>query len=183
MPIPRPTLHVHRPGNRSGHNTPLSHSPSSSESSIPFSPLTNTNSLVSPSTNVTTPPSSYSYHNSELTVAQGVPRTLTYPSVPPPSLSSSFGSPTISYHVHSPIESLSRRNSGVWRSSEWRVTGRSGEGSRRNSIERGARVAETGTLVPRSRAGSQALPPTTEAPDPFESKDEGSKVVNGVHSR
>lgn len=28
-------------------------------------------------------------------------------------------------------------------------------GSRRSSVERGARVAETGVLVPRSRAGSQ----------------------------
>ena len=36
--------------------------------------------------------------------------------------------------------------------------------SRRESVERGARVAESGTLIPRSRAGSQSLASTTEDP-------------------
>ena len=31
-------------------------------------------------------------------------------------------------------------------------------------MERGARIAETGTLVPRSRAGSHSLAPTSEDP-------------------
>jgi hypothetical protein len=112
-------------------------------------------------------------------------RGLSYPSVPPPSLSSSFGSPTISYHMShrdpslSPIEPLSRRDSNARRASfERRVveTGslRNLSGSRRGSIERGARIAETGTLVPRSRAGSQSLAPTSEAPD-------GEGYVNGIN--
>jgi hypothetical protein len=36
--------------------------------------------------------------------------------------------------------------------------------SRRESVERGARVAESGTLIPRSRAGSQSLASTSEDP-------------------
>lgn len=187
VPIPRPASQIHRPGNRNsdGNSTPLSHSPSSSESPFPFSPLTHTHSIVSPNTNATSPPSSYSFNNANI----GIPsRTLTYPSVPPPSLSSSFGSPAVSYHMHSPVESLSRRDSGARRSVDWRVPGHSEERSRRNSVERGARVAETGTLIPRSRAGSQALPPTTEAPDTVDGdgatwKGYEPKVPNGVESR
>jgi len=98
----------------------------------------------------------------------GSARTLSYPSVPPPSLSSSFGSPSVPFFVSSgrdaslsPIEPLSRRNSvsshalGGRRGSvggERRVveTGslvRSAAGSRRESFDRGARVAETGSLL------------------------------------
>ncbi|KAG6857045.1 hypothetical protein H0H87_010399 [Tephrocybe sp. NHM501043] len=163
VPIPRPSSRIHRPVHASEGNTPLSHSPSSSDSPFPFSPVTNPGSLTSPNTNITSPPSSFSY-NSNIGDASASfhPRTLTYPSVPPPSLSSSFGSPTVSYHVHgehSPIEPSSWRNSGTRRGADWRVSESS---SRRNSVDRGGRVAETGTLVPRSRKSS--LVPTTMPP-------------------
>lgn len=186
VPIPRPPSQIHRPSQSMEGNTPLSHSPSSSESPFPFSPLTNPASLVSPHTNVTSPPSSLSF-DSNPAVSYGAPsRGLSYPSVPPPSLSSSFGSPTVSYHMPhrdhslSPVEPLSRRNSNPRRGTDWRVAeagslrgiNRSGDTSRRGSVDRGARVAETGTLVPRSRAGSQSLATTNEAP--------GSAEVNGV---
>ncbi|KAK7047860.1 hypothetical protein VNI00_006188 [Paramarasmius palmivorus] len=201
VPIPRPPSQVHRPiNNISEVNTPLSHSPTSgssvSESPYTFSPGISTNpaSFVSNGTNVTTPPSSAS-NAINSPVMYGAPsRGLSYPSVPPPSLSSSFGSPSISYymgrdwerdHSMSPVEplSLSRRSSianvGVAgrrgsTAGEWRVaeTGslRTGmSSSRRASVERGgARIAETGTLLPRSRAQSQShpgLPATSEAPD------------------
>jgi hypothetical protein len=170
MPIPRTGSAIHRPGtlDLGSNSTPLSHSPSSSESPFPFSP--NTNSLASVNTNITSPPSSFSQANATFVQA---PRTaLTYPSVPPPSLSSSFGSPVISYGMShmgpefSPADPSSRRNSIMSRrSAEWRA----GENrSRRSSVERGARVAETGSLVSRSRGGSTALPPTTETPDTVE---------------
>lgn len=64
--------------------------------------------------------------------------------------------------------------------------GHTGESSRRNSVERGARVAETGTLIPRSRAGSQNIPPTE---GPIVSgittaiKDSDSKVSAHAESR
>jgi hypothetical protein len=171
VPIPRPPSQIHRPSNGgSDGNPPLSHSPSSSESPFPFSPMTNPTSLTSPKTNITSPPTSLSFNAT--TVAYGTPsRGLSYPSVPPPSLSSSFGSPSVSLHMPhrdsslSPIEPLSRRNSNAWRG-DWR--GRSGETSRRGSVERGARVAETGTLVPRRRASSQGLASTIETPDSVE---------------
>lgn len=177
VPIPRPPSQIHRPTQHpSEGNTPLSHSPSSSES--PLSPMTSTNpaSYLSYNTNFTSPPSSSSFNP---TVTFSTPsRGLSYPSVPPPSLSSSFGSPTVPFHMphreHSPVEPLSRRNSNARRGSfERRVaeTGslrgisRSHSQSRRESLERGARVAETGSLVSRSRAESHSLPATTEAPD------------------
>jgi coiled-coil domain-containing protein 6 len=137
--------------------------------------VTNPASLTSPNTNITSPPTSLSFNST--TAAYGaLSRGLSYPSVPPPSLSSSFGSPSVPLHMPhrdaslSPIEPLSRRNSNAWRvgDSSWRAINRSGETSRRGSVERGARVAETGTLVPRSRASSQNLAPTTEAPDSVE---------------
>ena len=118
-------------------------------------------------------------------------RGLSYPSVPPPSLSSSFGSPTVPLlHIPngsgrdvslSPIEPLSRRNSnaglngggsGITRrgsvdrriiESGSLVRGGSGSGSgggrsRRGSFEVpiGGRIAESGTLLGRSRGGSFA---------------------------
>ncbi|KAF8067806.1 hypothetical protein FPV67DRAFT_1562066 [Lyophyllum atratum] len=174
VPIPRPPSQIHRPVHQGSEgNTPLSHSPSSSESPFLFSPVTNPTSLISPSTNITSAPSSYSF-NSNQSMSFTAPRTLSYPSVPPPSLSSSFGSPTVSCHMtygeHSPAEPSSRRNSGTRRGADWRTTesgirGISDNNSRRNSVERGARVAETGTLIPRSRTDSYSLPPTTETPD------------------
>ncbi|KAF5351019.1 hypothetical protein D9756_008270 [Leucocoprinus leucothites] len=182
VPIPRPPSQLYRPVHNtiSESNTPLSHSPSSADSPspFPFSPVTSTNpaSYISTNTNITSPGSSESWtiHN-----AMVAAQTLTYPSVPPPSLASSVGSPTAStlhqYGLpsHSPRESASRRDSLTRRSSASRAaetgnlrTGNpSGSTSHRVSIERGGRVAETGTLMPRSRAGSHSInSSTTEAP-------------------
>jgi len=174
VPIPRPPSQIHRPGADQPYlspeaSTPLSHSPSSSsvESPFPFSPVTTTHptSFVSNGTHLTTPPSSVSLNSNAPIVgpypgmsmaapAQG----LSYPSVPPPSLSSSFGSPVISYvphreASHSPVEPLSRRNSNAQQQQQM---------GRRRSVDRGGRIAETGMLVPRSRAGSHSLAATAE---------------------
>ncbi|KAF8632167.1 hypothetical protein AX17_004908 [Amanita inopinata Kibby_2008] len=164
VPIPRPATQIHR-----------HHSPSSSDSPFPFSPVTSTNpaSYLSSNTNLTSPPTSISLHTDPV-MNHGTPfRALSYPSVPPPSLSSSFGSPSVSYHMphrehsRSPVEPLSRRNSSARRGSvdrrvaetgNLRNMSRSGNASRRGSVERGARIAETGILIARSRAGSQSLP-------------------------
>jgi hypothetical protein len=193
MPIPRPSSQIHRPvySGPSENTTPLSHSPSSSDSPFPFSPVISPNpaSYVSNATNVTTPPSSASLNSNPPAPYPSSARTLSYPSVPPPSLSSSFGSPTVPYHVlhrdpsTSPIEGLSRRSSTSNRRSSLSYgnggdraaggghgiragAGSSSHSSRRASVERGARVAETGQLIPRSRAGSQSvtLAATEEAP-------------------
>ena len=187
VPIPRPPSQIHRPiNNPSEGNTPLSHSPSSENSPFPFSPVTSTNpaSFISNNTSLTTPPSSSSF-NSNPPVTYGAPsRGLSYPSVPPPSLSSSFGSPTVSFHMPhrehslSPVEPLSRRDSNARRGSFDRRVAETGNlrgisshtHSRRGSIERGARIAETGTLIPRSRADSQSLRTTNEVPDSVEVK-------------
>ena len=117
-------------------------------------------------------------------------RGLSYPSVPPPSLSSSFGSPTVPLLqipngsgrdvLLSPIEPLSRRNSNaglnaggsgiarrgsldrrVMESGSLRGGSGSGSGggrSRRGSFDVpiGGRLAESGTLLGRSRGGSLA---------------------------
>ena len=116
-------------------------------------------------------------------------RGLSYPSVPPPSLSSSFGSPTVPLLqipngsgrdvLSSPIEPLSRRSSNaglnaggsvarrgsldrrVMESGSLRGSSGSGSGggrSRRGSFEVpiGGRLAESGTLLGRSRGGSLA---------------------------
>jgi hypothetical protein len=179
VPIPRPSSQIHRPTNNpSGGNTPLSHSPSSSDSPFPFSPVTSTNpaSFVSNNTNTTTPPSSASLNpNPPAPYPASSQHTLSYPLVPPPSLSSSFGSPTVSYLPHrdpslSPVEPLSRRGSHRRGSFDRRVPDPGNyrpynqSHSRRESVERGARVAESGTLIPRSRASSQSLATTSEDP-------------------
>ncbi|KAJ7746428.1 hypothetical protein DFH07DRAFT_924345 [Mycena maculata] len=181
VPIPRPAAQVRRvsSNNISEGNTPLSHSPSSSsDSPFPFSPVTtspNPTSYVSVNSNLTSPPTSIPHNG----LTFGAPsRGLTYPSVPPPSLSSSFGSPTVTYHMPhrepslSPVEPQSRRNSmrrggRVAESGSLRSisASRSTSQSRRASVERGGRVAETGTLVPRSHPDGHTLPATTEAPD------------------
>ncbi|KIJ15078.1 hypothetical protein PAXINDRAFT_169284 [Paxillus involutus ATCC 200175] len=168
VPIPRPSSSIHRVlNNVSGTNTPLSHSPSSTESPFPFSPVMSTHpgSLLSNGTQLTTPPSSASLHsNPPAPYPVSNAHTLTYPSVPPPSLSSSYGSPVISYLPRrdtSPVEPLSPRGSNARGGTL--MNGRSG--SRRESAERGARIAEMGTLIPRSRASSQSLASTTEDPD------------------
>ncbi|KAJ6572122.1 hypothetical protein B0H19DRAFT_1132638 [Mycena capillaripes] len=177
VPIPRPAAQIRRVSgnNISEGNTPLSHSPSSSsDSPFPFSPVTSPNpTSYSVNSNITSPPTSYNPGG----VTFGAPsRGLTYPSVPPPSLSSSFGSPTVSYHMPhrdhslSPVEPQSRRNS-IRRGGGARVVesgslwSRSTSQSRRNSMERGGRVAETGQLIPRSHPDGHTLSATTEAPD------------------
>jgi len=153
-------------------NTPLSHSPSSAASTesspiYPFSPApsspsppshVNPTSFVSVSTNMTTPPSSMSFNSMALDMGMGyesVSRTLSYPSVPPPSLSSSFGSPSVSLLQNpngsgrdvsiSPIEPLSRRNSNAGLNAGTSVGGR-------GSWDR--RIVESGSLRSGSGSGS-----------------------------
>lgn len=163
VPIPRPSSRIHRPtmDHLSEANTPLSHSPaSSSESPFPLSPVPA--SFASVNTQITSPPSSSVNSNPPLAI--GTPRLmLTYPTNPPPSLSSSFGSPSAyasprREHSSSPVlgrpDGSNRRPSFDRRfgdSSSTLTRGRSG--SRRESAERGARIAETGSLI-RSPGGS-----------------------------
>ena len=177
IPVPRPGQAAaghrgHQPST-SSIETLMSHSPSSADSPFPFSPVAPVESYVSANTNTTTPPSSASLQLHPPAPYPMPPPTLSYPSVPPPSLSSSLGSPVISLHMPhrdlpSPVEPLplvgSRRPSpnlhrNSISTSERRVV-ESGNlhemtRSRRGSVERGARVAETGSLI-RSRAGSTA---------------------------
>lgn len=94
------------------------------------------------------------------------PQTLTYPSVPPPSLASSVGSPTTStlhQNGYSPLEPASRRDSltrrgsanRVAESGNTRMSNPSGSTSHRMGLDRGgSRIAETGQMAQRSRAGS-----------------------------
>jgi len=162
VPIPRPSSQIHRPtmDQLSEANTPLSHSPaSSSESPFALSPVPA--SFASVNTQFTSPPSSSLNSNPPLAI--GTPRlSLTYPTNPPPSLSSSFGSPSAyasprREQSSSPVNSFGRpdamnRRPSIDRrfgdSSSTLTRGRSG--SRKASVERGARVAETGSLI-RSR--------------------------------
>ena len=170
MPIPRPVSQMHRSHKvtPSIPETPVSHSPSSADSPYPLSPVLSANpeSYVSHMTNLTTPPSSASLQSNPPAPYPMAPPSLSYPSVPPPSLSSSLGSPVISFHgplrePPSPIDPLSRNGSvHIRRMSNDRRVAESGNlrdlsRSRRASVERGARIAETGTLV-RSRDGSSA---------------------------
>lgn len=183
VPIPRPPSQIHRPINTTSESTtPLSHSPSSASESPYLSPLISTNpaSYISNTTGATTPPSS----TSPTAIANGASRTapLSYPSVPPPSLSSSFGSPTAYYHgprrdlSSSPVEghtnhrSVPRRGNFERRVADSQSLRRSVSrgNSRRESVERGARIAETGQLVPRSRAGSVALGGPSEVVAPVD---------------
>lgn len=168
VPIPRPSSSIRRPtNNMSESNTPLSHSPSSTESPFPFSPIVGTNpaSYVSNGTHMTTPPSSTSLM-SNLPSTYTIPHMLSYPSVPPPSLSSSYGSPVVSYIPHrdhslSPVVPLSRRSSNARGNIERRFADPVGiRHNRSQSVERGARVAETGQLIPRSRRESQSVSAT-----------------------
>ncbi|KAI9568040.1 hypothetical protein HD554DRAFT_2102504 [Boletus coccyginus] len=190
VPIPRPSSSIHRPlNNRSETTTPLSHSPSSTESPspFPFSPVLSAHvpagsSVLSNGTQLTTPPSSSSVHSGGVGAPYAVSgvHALTYPSVPPPSLSSSYGSPVVSYFPQregSPgplgrqgsgvrgrgagVEIGTGNGAGVSTGAGWR-NGRAG--SRRGSVERGGRIAETGTLVPagpRARADSRGVASTT----------------------
>lgn len=138
-------------------------------------------SYASGATNLTTPPSSASLRET-LPAPYGTPGAssaitgLSYPSVPPPSLSSSLGSPVVmTHHIPSPGPGqgvqVGQRHSQQW--GERRFSGGfshshshsqsqgQGQGSRRTSVERGARIAETGSLA-RSRAGSSASVPHTD---------------------
>ena len=178
MPIPRPSSSIRRPiNNPSESTTPLSHSPSSTESPFPFSPVaTNPASYVSNGTHLTTPPSSASLtSNPPPPYPASNPHALTYPSVPPPSLSSSYGSPVISYipHRENSTASADALRTSSRGGSDRRIaesgTFRNGRSrSHRESVERGARIAEMGTLVPRSRAGSQSLGTTFGTADSAE---------------
>ena len=146
--IPRPPSQIHRPPTNvvSESTTPLSHSPSSASDSPYLSPSLSTQP-ASFATAATTPPSS-SAPRLISTAALAPQQPLSYPSVPPPSLSSSYAGPD------SPVELRGSR----WRHGsihDLREASRSAE--RHRSVERGARVAETGQLVPRSRAGSIVL--------------------------
>ncbi|KAL4078120.1 hypothetical protein V8B97DRAFT_1213290 [Scleroderma yunnanense] len=169
VPIPRPSSSIRRPvNNPSESTTPLSHSPSSTESPFTFSPVaTNPASYVSNGTHLTTPPSSASLSsNPPPPYPAPNPHALTYPSVPPPSLSSSYGSPIISYipHRENSTEALrvNGRGGSDRRISESGALRNGRNRSHRESVERGARIAEMGTLIPRSRAGSQSLGTTVE---------------------
>ncbi|KAG8803811.1 hypothetical protein FRC17_006107 [Serendipita sp. 399] len=98
LPIPRPPSQIHRPTNSEAQIS-LATSASSPDSStpaspFPFSPLSS--SLTSAQqtgyhTTLTTPASVPSLSSIPPTATN--PNQLTYPNVPPPSLSSSFGSP------------------------------------------------------------------------------------------
>jgi len=154
--IPRPPSQIHRPPPNavSGSTTPLSHSPSSASDSPRLSPSLSTQP-ASFATAATTPPSSTSAPRGTVSTTLA-PQPLSYPSVPPPSLSSSYAGPD------SPVELRGSR----WRHGslhDLRQSSRSA--SRHGSVERGARVAETGQLVPRSRAGS-IVPGATSTPPP-----------------
>ncbi|KAI0316081.1 hypothetical protein OF83DRAFT_1128909 [Amylostereum chailletii] len=145
VPIPRPPSQIHRPVH-------TSETTSSSLESPSLSPTTSTNptSSLGATTHVTTPPSSGSLPPPMPAPAPRLP--LSYPSVPPPSLSSSFGSPvtyTMQHPSHSPVNGTGT-SSPVEHTSRWRRG--SNEPTRsisrpgRESIERGARIAETGAV-------------------------------------
>lgn len=110
--------------------------------------------------------------------AWGLGPQLTYPSVPPPSLSSSLGSPIISRRNSvgaqqqqqwtnsppptSPIAESADEYGGGDVHAHAAETNAGGQLSRRTSVERGARIAETGSLVPRRRGtGSDTRRGTT----------------------
>ena len=126
-------------------------------------------SYASGATHLTTPPSSASLRDTP-PAPYGTPGAsaavvgLSYPSVPPPSLSSSLGSPVVLTHMPSPGPHSHQGPHHGHTSSHGSGSGfgfggsherRYSQGSRRTSVERGARIAETGVLV-RSRAGSGA---------------------------
>lgn len=96
--------------------------------------------------------------------AWGLGPQLTYPSVPPPSLSSSLGSPIISRRNSvgpqqrqasppPPPSPIAESTAGNLSSTTMAESNSQGV-TRRASIERGARVAETGSLVSRNRGAT-----------------------------
>ena len=160
VPIPRPPSQLHRPNtlqpaaDDSSTSTPLTNSPSSSPSPFPFSPVTNAHpaSYISNVTQLTTPSSAGASLHS--TPPPPFPAqaslSLTYPSVPPPSLSSSLGSPNFPYS-HSPTDNRGSRSSRPC-----------------------ARVAEVGNLrdISRSRSRRGSLADSRSQPE--------SPNLNGV---
>jgi hypothetical protein len=163
VPIP-PSTQAHRSVNQvSETSTPQSHSPSSAESQFLLSP-----GFASVNTQLTTPPSS-SFASPVNTVHPRAISALSYPLVPPPSLSSSFGSPTAFHpprrdHSASPVSSFGRQN--INRRGSFERAGydrrmsdnaRNGSHSRKQSTERGARVAETGSLIRGRASGPSGL--------------------------
>ena len=201
VPIPRPASQVHRPA------SPL-RSLSTSPSSPALSPLYPASSpadsflhrrysssasgatpasFVSVSTNITSPPSSAGAGAAAAAAAAAfVVHGLTYPSVPPPSLSSSFGSPSVQLHVPlSPTEPRSRRGSGARRGSigagERRVveTGSLRRGGERTApIPIGGRVAEVGALAPRGHANGLPATVVEDDDDGLEDMDLGGPDVD-----
>ncbi|KAG8916454.1 hypothetical protein FRC01_003143 [Tulasnella sp. 417] len=148
-----PTVSAHTMGNRPAGGTTTSNSSSTGSAAASADDILSPGLAVPSSylTQVTTPPSSTSplvnliHHGGETHVQ--LIHQLSYPSVPPPSLSSSLGSPVYSR-----------------RSSFGQNPGTSMGSGRRTSIERGARVAETGSLVRNRRASvaSGGMPLTSE---------------------
>lgn len=142
VPIPRPPSQIHRPSQQlSTESTPSSSSAASTDLSPSLSPSALPTSYT---TNQTSLPSSGS---PVAPIPRAVPNLpLTYPSVPPPSLASSLGSPVASLHAQ--LDDRDDRFGGRW-AREGRRSGNHSE-----SRERGYRIAETGSL--RSRRGSAA---------------------------
>ncbi|TRM60447.1 hypothetical protein BD626DRAFT_505397 [Schizophyllum amplum] len=143
VPIPRPASQIRRPVNQSSESTTsLSYSPSSPESPYAFSPLhTNSASFVSTTTNMTSPPSFTAPHTWGAGPGTNTASSsLTYPSVPPPSLSSSFGSPTASTCLLANAilrEELKRFRGRVAETGSLADISRSHSHSRRSSVDRG----------------------------------------------
>jgi hypothetical protein len=197
VPIPRPSSRIYRPTNvLSESSTPLSHSPASGSASTssnspyispltspyPFSGAPPSGSMLSNGTALTTPASIPSLHatppappGAAPTISAaalgvgGAPRILSYPSVPPPSVASSFGSPTVPFFISSSPADVrtSWRNGAATAAGSGapRITEASTLVSRsqsRGSAERGVRVAETGSLARRTDAGREELPATPE---------------------
>lgn len=163
VPIP-PSTQAHRSVNQvSESSTPQSHSPSSAESQYMLSP-----NFASVNTQLTTPPSS-SFASPVNTVNPRALSSLSYPLVPPSSVSSSFGSPTAFHpprrdHSASPVSSFGRQNMNRRGSFErggydrrMNDNAMNGSHSRKQSVERGARVAETGSLIRGRATGPSGL--------------------------
>lgn len=147
LPIPRPPSQIHQPPTASTEaeaalpRTSLLTSASSPDSStpaspFPFSPLSS--SMTSPGqtgyqTTLTTPASVPPL--SHIPPTLNTPNLLTYPHVPPPSLSSSLGSPVAMF---SPVNAVSRRNSRV---------AETGLVRRGSSVDRHSRPAPTSHAV------------------------------------
>jgi hypothetical protein len=182
VPIPRPSSRIYRPSQPSlpSPPTPTSASASGSGSQSPsplVSPLLHRTadafasagtSYVSGGTGLTTPASAGSLHatppdpfrvpngNGHVLGTHGATgggRILSYPSVPPPSLSSSLGSPTAPFFLRAGADPSSPAESR-------------GAVSPQRGRERGsARIAETGSLRPR-RPSAQGAAQAAEAPAP-----------------